>query len=376
MSDAFRVFHPEDVRPRLARFMKGVVVDAKQSELSKDYQELHEAFLAEGLYDSYLPYFVAKLAAAYVLLAAALWIGWHAHEFASPDWAVVGGALALGLFFQQYAFMGHDLCHNGVTHNRKLDYVFSIVFGGALGGISSGWWKRSHNVHHVFTNSVTHDPDIQHLPVFGLSDSHLKGIFSTYHSRFMPYDAVANIFVRIQAWLYYPIMAVARFNLYLQSWLILLAEPKMEYRWLEMASLGAFLAWNVAFITYGLTNAWHRFLWLAVSHGFAGILHVQITLSHFAMELYEDPSVEPFAGDFVRAQALTSMDIDSNWLTHWFHGGLQYQLEHHLFPRIPRHRLTHIRERIKPMFEKHGVPLLDRHRVSVRMMIKGENESE
>merc|ERR1711991_870440 len=355
-SDAFRVFHPEEVREKMKVFDKGAVSDYVRSPISEDFKELHEAFLEEGLYDSYMPYFVAKFVGCLVALAGALYLGWNAEALGGNySWAVVAaGATLLALHFHQLAFLGH----NGVTHVREYDYLFSLTVGGALGGISSGWWKRSHNVHHCVTNSVNHDPDIQHLPVFGLSEKHLDGFFSTFHNRFMPYDAVADMFIRVQHYLYYPIMAVARFNLYLQSWIMLVKQERVEYRALEIASLSAFLAWNVAFLAYGLTSARDRAIWLLVSHGLAGMLHVQITLSHFAMEVYEHPSMEPFANDFVRAQCLTSMDIDSTWLTHWFHGGHQYQVEHHLFPRIPRHRLTHVRERIEPMLAKHGVPLV------------------
>merc|ERR1712065_109012 len=310
-SDAFRVFHPEEVREKMKVFDKGAVSDYVRSPISEDFKELHEAFLEEGLYDSYMPYFVAKFVGCLVALGGALYLGWNAEALGGEySWAVVAaGAALLAMHFHQLAFMGHDL-------------------------------------------------DIQHLPVFGLSEKHLDGFFSTFHNRFMPYDAVADMFIRVQHYLYYPIMALARFNLYLQSWIMLVKQETVEYRALEIASLSAFLVWNAAFLVYGLTSARDRAIWLLVSHGLAGMLHVQITLSHFAMEVYEHPSMEPFANDFVRAQCLTSMDIDSNWLTHWFHGGLQYQVEHHLFPRIPRHRLTHVQERIKPMLAKHGVPFV------------------
>merc|ERR1711916_178377 len=224
-SDAFRVFHPEEVREKMKVFDKGAVSDYVRSPISEDFKELHEAFLEEGLYDSYMPYFVAKFVGCLVALAGALYLGWNAEALGGEySWAVVAaGATLLALHFHQLAFMGHDLCHNGVTHVREYDYLFSLTVGGALGGISSGWWKRSHNVHHCVTNSVNHDPDIQHLPVFGLSEKHLDGFFSTFHNRFMPYDAVADMFIRVQHYLYYPIMALARFNLYLQSWIMLQA---------------------------------------------------------------------------------------------------------------------------------------------------------
>merc|ERR1712205_220722 len=73
------------------------------------------------------------------------------------------------LFLQQCAFVGHDSAHNGITHHRNVDIMIGMVVGPLLTGISTAWWKRSHNAHHVVTNSVSHDPDIQHIPFFAVT---------------------------------------------------------------------------------------------------------------------------------------------------------------------------------------------------------------
>lgn len=39
--------------------------------------------------------------------------------------------------------------------------LIGLVVGPLLTGVSTAWWKRSHNAHHVVTNSITHDPDIR-----------------------------------------------------------------------------------------------------------------------------------------------------------------------------------------------------------------------
>jgi delta8-fatty-acid desaturase len=75
-------------------------------------------------------------------------------------WAHFAGACMLGGFWQQLAFIGHDLGHNGITHIKSVDNLLGICIGNLIGGISIGWWKRSHNVHHIVCNSIDHDPDI------------------------------------------------------------------------------------------------------------------------------------------------------------------------------------------------------------------------
>merc|ERR1712072_1648267 len=71
----------------------------------------------------------------------------------------------MGAFWQQLAFVGHDAGHNGITHHKATDNVLGILVGNFFGGVSIAWWKRTHNVHHIVTNSVDRDPDIQLLPV-------------------------------------------------------------------------------------------------------------------------------------------------------------------------------------------------------------------
>ena len=108
---------------------------------------------------------------------------------------------------------------------------------------------------------------------------------------------------------------------------------------------------------HALPDAWSRLQFVLLSHAVAGILHVQIVLSHFAMDVYHGHRLEKFE-DWCTTQIETTMNIDSNWMSHWFHGGLQYQIEHHLFPRVPRHNLGKVAALVKPFCEKHNIPYI------------------
>ena len=136
----------------------------------------------------------------------------------------VAGAVATGMFWQQLAFIGHDLGHSSVSHKKRVDTVISLIIGNPLGGIAIGWWKWTHNVHHVVPNSVEHDPDNQHLPIFAVDHLMLDGFFSEFHNRDMPFCKVAANLVVWQPWTYHLVMVFARFNLYVQSWLYVLGE--------------------------------------------------------------------------------------------------------------------------------------------------------
>jgi fatty acid desaturase len=128
---------------------------------------------------------------------------------------VLGGIL-MALFFQQIAFLGHDLGHSSVTSNRNIDGFLGLFFGNMMTGVSLGWWKASHNAHNVSTNSCASDPDIQHLPICAISPAFFQPIYSNYHERILYFTELAKMLVPIQAKTYYFVMFLARLNLYIQ----------------------------------------------------------------------------------------------------------------------------------------------------------------
>lgn len=395
-TDAFEAYHPSNVWTMMKRFECAVVTDAVVAPGSAlldgninaleatpvpagraaeptlklpatnfgtagsrrallAFRELRQRMLRDGLFETDLTFYY-KLAIWYTFLFALtlyLVLVRQSATFAAASFAV---------FLQQMAFLGHDLGHNAVTHNRSLDHKIGLVAGNLLTGIGVAWWKRSHNVHHVVTNSVDCDPDIQHLPLLQVTEKalHFAGrkFFSTYHEKWFVLDDVTMFFVRIQHFLYYPIMCLARWNLYIQSWILLLSKPAEVWRWKWefMANVG-FIVW-VAALTSTFDTTGERATFLLLSHALAGIsLHVQITMSHFKMETYKG---RPYAANddsdgWLHTQLAGSLDIDCPAWLDWVHGGLQFQVEHHLFPRVPRHNLRHVQGLIKQFCVEHGL---------------------
>ena len=88
-----------------------------------------------------------------------------------------------------------------------------------------------------------------------------------------------------------------------------------------------------------------------------GILHVQLLLSHLSTE--QLTAEEERAHGVFRAQLASTRNITSHWYSHWFHGGLEMQIEHHLFPQLPRHQLHAVAPRVRALAEKHGVAYVE-----------------
>ena len=267
-------------------------------------------------------------------------------------------AVAMGFFFQQVAFVGHDAGHHQITHDQDTDEKIGFVVGNILTGISIGWWKRSHNAHHVVTNSVNCDPDIQHLPVFAITDKFFKPVMSAYHDKILSFDKISKFFVSNQHLLYYVIMGVARFNLYVQSFIHVLTRCTGRKRTLELITLGIYWTWFLCIVSLVPTLS-GKMIFLLVSHFIAGLLHIQITISHFAMATYHGlPSSTYQSDSFFVSQMDTTMNVDCHPYMDFFHGGLQFQIEHHLFPRVSRPYLRILSEKIQKLCKKHDVRYL------------------
>jgi len=65
---------------------------------------------------------------------------------------------------------------------------------------------------------------------------------------------------------------------------------------------------------------------------------------------YDNPS-----NGYLQTQLKGSMDIDCPTWMDWFHGGLQFQVEHHVWPRIPRHRLRDVRTILIEFCKEHSL---------------------
>lgn len=324
---------------------------ARQESIREKYRALDQRIRAEGLYNcNYFCYFIE--CCRYTLFAA------FSYFFLRLGWYGTSG-LFLGCFWHQLVFTAHDAGHMGITHNFHVDTVIGIIIADFLGGLSLGWWKRNHNVHHIVTNSAEHDPDIQHMPFFAISHRFLTNLRSTYYERIMQFDAAAQFLLKYQDYLYYPILLFGRFNLYRLSWEYLLLGqapkkgPAWWHRWLELAGQTFFWIWFGYGVIYCSIPDWrNRVLFILISHMVTAPLHVQITLSHFAMSTADLGVHESFPQRMLR----TTMDVDCPTWLDFFHGGLQFQAIHHLYPRIPRHNLRRTQKLVMEFCRETGIP--------------------
>ncbi|EFQ35350.1 fatty acid desaturase [Colletotrichum graminicola] len=327
---------------------------AVQLDIQMKYRLLHERVKEAGLYDCpYLDY--GKEICRYSILFASFLFALR-HEW------YMTSACFLGLFWHQIMFSAHDAGHGAITHNFTLDTLIGLFIADFCCGLSMGWWKSSHNVHHLITNMPEHDPDIQNVPLFATCPSFFKSIKSTYYDGFVfVWDAAADVLAKYQAYTYYPVMGIARFNLYLLSWLHVLSRRSSQLGsskawWIRPTEI-AFMACFWYIFGYRLVlctlPTWPiRVAFVLVSHIITMPLHVQITLSHWGMSTSDLGESESFP----QRQLRTTMDVDCPAWLDFIHGGLQFQAVHHLFPRLPRHNLRKAQVFVKDFCRDTEIP--------------------
>ncbi|KAK9826821.1 hypothetical protein WJX81_004156 [Elliptochloris bilobata] len=268
----------------------------------------------------------------------------------------LSGGLLMSLFWQQLALVGHDVGHNQIFHRRSLDSLVGLFISFFLGA-SVQWWKYNHNVHHCTPNSSDHDPDIQHMPLFSLSNKVFTGIYSSYYKATLMVDALSKRFISYQHFTFLPVLLVARFGFYIMSSIHLISRTRPSiYKPVEVAAFLGFFVWYFMLV-WTLPTWLERIAFFAASHAGFSIIHLQVTLNHWArpVKSTDAGSIEEYGNDWTLMQMASTNNVDCpEWLD-WFHGGLQFQIEHHLYPDLPRHQLRRASAYVRPMCHELGI---------------------
>ena len=299
------------------------------------YAALKQRVRAAGLLARQPGYYTGKLVLTLALLALSVLL----LVSVSCIWLQLFNALLLAAVFVQIAFLGHDIGHREVAHPGRLCTVLELLCGNALLGVDATWWVAKHNRHHAHPNRDGVDPDIA-LPIVAFSAAQARRMTSLQRvcvryqhvvlPLLLPLEAVALRFDGIR----YLLVERGR------RWLLELGVIAFHlgvYGWLVFHSLG--LSPGIAFM------AVHQ-----LAFGF--YMSVVFAPNHKGMWMFA-PEDEV---DFLLEQVLSSRNLRGSPLTDFLYGGLNYQIEHHLFPSMPRNRLRQAQPIVTQFCAERGVP--------------------
>eukprot|EP00163_Fabomonas_tropica_P014815 TRINITY_DN2692_c0_g1_i2.p1 TRINITY_DN2692_c0_g1~~TRINITY_DN2692_c0_g1_i2.p1 ORF type:complete len:182 (+),score=37.45 TRINITY_DN2692_c0_g1_i2:1028-1573(+) len=134
---------------------------------------------------------------------------------------------------------------------------------------------------------------------------------------------------------------------------ILVDSMKDERKLTNWIAFGLSVAWTLALVSF-LPDWYEMFVFLVIASSGEGILHIQLLISHYSKPFVEKENTHN--KNFFAWQLTVNQNISNEWYTDWFHGGLNFHLEHHLFPRLPRHHYREASMRIKDICKRHGLP--------------------
>lgn len=247
------------------------------------------------------------------------------------SWLQLLVAAGLGLVLTQIAFLAHEAAHRQVLGSGPANDRLGRVLSTLVVGISYSWWMNKHTRHHANPNRLGKDPDVDADTV-------------VFHSE----DAAGRTgvwawFTRRQGWFFFPLLLLEGLNLHVQSVRSLARPEPVRGRWLELAMLG------VRFGGYLSLVCW--LLPLGMAAAFVGVqlavfgfyLGASFAPNHVGMPVVpRDTKL-----DFLSKQVLTSRNVSGGWWMTLLLGGLNHQIEHHLFPSMPRPHLSRARQLVR-----------------------------
>ncbi|MDT7707508.1 MAG: hypothetical protein QOG20_3115 [Pseudonocardiales bacterium] len=272
-----------------------------------------------------------------VTLSLAAFAGaWVLFGLLGNSWWQLGTAVLLAVAFTHVAFLGHDAGHKQIFRDRRPNDVLGHVAGGLV-GLSYGWWMGKHSRHHANPNHEDEDPDL-HIAILAFTDGQ-----SRTRNGFYRWTASH------QAYLFFPLLLLEGFALH-ASGIDAAVRGELRRLTLERVLLGVHV---VAYLGAVFTVlSWPKALVFVAVHQCLWGLYMGFSFApnHKGMETLR-------AGDttgFLRKQVLTSRDVGGRGANVAL-GGLNYQIEHHLFPTMPRPNLRRAQPIVRAFCDEHGV---------------------
>jgi len=295
-----------------------VEVPADPFVSAEDFGSLARQVREAGLLDRRLGYYGAKIP----LTVGAFGACFAGLVLLGNTWFVLAIAALLGLMFTQLGFVGHDAGHQEVFRSRRANRLLGFAVGNVLIGMSFGWWVPKHSAHHAHPNEVGRDPDVGDggaAPAGGVDAP----------------GRLTRILERWRAPLFFPIMVLRSTGIYVLS-----IQRLIRQRDRAAAVEGALLALHAAlYLTcvFWVLSPLKGLAFIALQQAvFSVYLGCSFAPNHKGM-----PIIDSDAGlSFARRQVVTSRNIVGGRFTNLLLGGLNYQIEHHLFPNMPRPNLA------------------------------------
>ncbi len=293
----------------------------------KDYSTLLKSVRDAGLLRRRRGFYIGVFSVLLLLLTAA----GTGFFLLGTSWLQLVIAAGLGIILTQFALLAHEAAHHQVFASRGANDWFGRLLGILVVGISFSYWVDKHGRHHAHPNTIGLDPDIK------------TGTIVFYEAAASTRHGIMAAIMRRQGYLLFPVLPFLGATLPVDSYRYLCRRTPVQHRWLEICALTLRLCLylGVVFLTLpaGLAISF-----VALQIGVFGFyMGISFAPNHKGMPiLSKDQRL-----DFLRRQILTSRNITGGFFVTALMGGLNHQVEHHLFPDMPRPHLRAARRIVR-----------------------------
>ncbi len=310
-----------------------IAASPKAGPHHQDYADLSHEIRNAGLLGRRYGYYALKIGLNVLAFAG----GWVAFFAIGDSWWQMVVAVFLAIMFGQLAFIGHDAGHKQIFRSGWANDLIGRWHGG-MTGLSYSSWMNQHTRHHANPNHEDDDPDI-HIPAiaFSVEQAEAKRGFLRWMAKY-------------QAYLFFPLLLLEGFSLHVSSMKALLRKG-LRYRVLEITLL---LVHFAAYLTavFLVLSPLTGVVFILVHQGLWGLyMGCSFAPGHKGMPIM--PAGEKV--DFLRKQTMTTRNIRGGKVVDFTLGGLNYQIEHHLFPSMPRPNLRHAQRIVSEFCTRRGI---------------------
>lgn len=311
-----------------------------------DYAELSRRIRAAGLLERRPGRYAVRIASTAAFFGAA----WAVVVLVGDSWGQAAVAALMAVASTQVAFLGHDAGHRQMFRRRGPSELVGLLAGNLAVGLSYGWWVDKHNRHHANPNHADEDPDVGAGAL----------VWTTEQARAT--RGFARWLARRQAVLFFPMLLLEGLNLHVSSLRAIVGrEPDGRFR-TPMRQRGVealLLAVHTILYAGGLLlvmSPGKALVFAAVHQGLWGLyMGCSFAPNHKGMPM-------PTAADdldFLRKQVITARNVRGGRGVDAALGGLNLQIEHHLFPNMPRGNLRRARPVVRAYCAERGVPYVE-----------------
>ena len=320
---------------------------------TSNYTELLARVKEAGLLHKKPSFYVIRLVILSVISLGLWTAGGFIGASGAQDSIIIPAAFAiaglLGIVGAQYGFIAHEASHRQIFRNNKWNDWAGLFLSNLFAGLSYGFWMRKHNKHHQKPNQIGEDPDIA-----------IRVLSFTVESR-DDKRGIERWISNRQGYLFPFLLFLTGFDLLLDSFLAIRRKDRpLGIRVLEFSLM--VIRQTAPYIIMGVMFGWlwAIALWVFMMMIFGFFMGAAFAPNHKGMPLVpRDAKI-----DFFERQVLTSRNIRGSWLKDNLMGGLNYQVEHHLFPSMARPNLKRAHDIVMAYCADKNITLVEMNLIS------------